>query len=153
MQVIDAQVEGSIKIQPLETQVVRILKYFTQKLDPMAKLTETATLQGTFVRTCSVPQMVGWNNKGIKIQSAKQTYHSFHWPFLSTIPLGHEDRVWQVAWSPSGNILASCSGKYQIKKMNSLFYFNHPWLQILLNEFSTLPCICVITLAGLIAYC
>ncbi|KAI8325093.1 hypothetical protein GQ54DRAFT_283731, partial [Martensiomyces pterosporus] len=23
---------------------------------------------------------------------------------------GHEDRVWQVSWDPSGNRLASCSG-------------------------------------------
>lgn len=29
--------------------------------------------------------------------------------------LGHNDRVWQVAWSPNGNMLASCSGDKTVR--------------------------------------
>ncbi len=28
---------------------------------------------------------------------------------------GHEDRVWCVSWSPSGNLLASCGGDHCVK--------------------------------------
>jgi hypothetical protein len=76
------------------------------------EITQVKALQGTTTPPpfaaaagcrCCVCTCVGVRNQPTTPNSTK------------TKTKGHSDRVWHLAWSPSGNLLASCSGDKTIR--------------------------------------